>query len=414
MADSIIMPKTGMAMEEGIIVEWRVKEGDTVAKGDVIAMIETDKTVMELESDYDGLILAILHQVGETVPVTKVIAWVGQSGEPIPTSSAPAAPPQKADSAPLPEKTAESAPLAAEKNLETDDEQSDKKKATPAARVLAKEKGIDLHSIVPSGIYGEIRKADVHAAVNGEQKPAVVYSQPVTEGGRKDTRVALTSIQKITGKRMTQSRQTIPEVTVHIKVDVSRMLQMRQELNATMAASGMPGKLSINDFVQAATVKALLAHPRLNSVLDGNDLIYKGSINLGMAVDTERGLLVPVIHNAQDYSLVGLSFRSAELAANARAGTLTGKEMSGGTFTVSNIGKHGVTAFTPVINPPEAAILGVCAVEDELALEGEKVVTRKKLGLSLAFDHRIVDGTESAIFLNTLKRTLETPLLFLI
>lgn len=419
MANSIIMPKTGMAMEEGVIVEWRVKEGDTIAKGDVIAMIETDKTVMELESDYDGVILAILHQAGETVAVTKTIAWVGQNGEAIPEStesnlgnvgpqqktpalSVASDHPQVTDIAPLSEVNAGGGG------------HSDKIKATPAAKALAKEKGIDLHATIPSGSYGEIKKADVQAAVSGNLKPVSLPPQPIVSGGRADTRVALTNIQKITGKRMSQSRQTIPEVTVHIKADVSRLLQLRQELNNTIAASGMPGKLSINDFVQAAVVKTLLAHPRFNSFLDGDSLVYKGNINLGMAVDTERGLLVPVIHNAQNYSLVKLASRAAELAAKARSGTLAGNEMSGGTFTVSNIGMYGVTAFTPIINPPEAAILGVCTIEDEVALEEGKVVVRKKLGLSLAFDHRIVDGAESAIFLNTLKKILEMPLLLLI
>jgi len=181
-----------------------------------------------------------------------------------------------------------------------------------------------------------------------------------------------------------------------------------------MAASGMPGKITINDFVLFAAVRTLLEYPRLNSVLDGDDLIYKGSINLGMAAATKRGLVVPVIHNAQDFSLVGLSRKAAELAAQAREGTLKSEEMSGGTFTVSNIGMYGITSFTPIINPPEAAILGVCAVEDELALEGEKTVNRKKLGLSLAFDHRIVDGAESSLFLKTLKDNLEAPLLILV
>jgi pyruvate dehydrogenase E2 component (dihydrolipoamide acetyltransferase) len=151
----------------------------------------------------------------------------------------------------------------------------------------------------------------------------------------------------------------------------------------------------------------------MNSVLDGNALIYKGSVNLGVAVATERGLLVPVVCDAQALGLLALSAAAADLAAKARAGKLSPDEMSGGTFTVSNVGMYGITAFTPIINPPEAGILGVCAVEDELKLDGERVVSRKKMGLSLAFDHRIVDGAEAALFLKTIRDLLEAPLLIL-
>jgi pyruvate dehydrogenase E2 component (dihydrolipoamide acetyltransferase) len=278
---------------------------------------------------------------------------------------------------------------------------------------LAKERGIDLSTIVAEGRYGEIRKSAVEAAL---KTPAAVQmpAAQIQKTDRADMRVPLSTIQKITGKRMSESRQTIPEVTSHIRADVTELLALREELNNSIAALHMPGKITINDLVLSATVKALTAYPRLNSVLDGNDIIYKGSINLGMAAATKRGLVVPVIHNAQDLSLISLSLCAAELAAKAREGSLKSEEMSGGTFTVSNIGMYGVISFTPIINPPEAAILGVCAVEDELKLEGERVVNRKKMGLSLAYDHRIVDGAESSMFLKELKDIIESPLLILL
>jgi len=402
MANSIIMPKTGMAMEEGVIIEWRIKTGDKVAKGDVVALIETDKSTMELESDYDGVILAILNNAGETVPVTKVIAWVGQSGEAVPSDAAATT---------IVNKTAEPQAAKAPVAIVSSDEQG--VKATPAARALAKEKGIDLKTLNPEGKYGEIKKSTVEAALQANKAFSSIV-QTKAESAPGDKRVALTTIQKITGKRMAESRQTIPEVTSHIRADVTVMLELRKEINNSLAAMNMQGKITINDFVLAATIKALLAFPRLNSVLDGSDLIYKGSVNLGMAVATERGLVVPVLHNAQNYSLTGLSAKTSELAAKARAGALKNEEMSGGTFTVSNIGMYGITSFTPIINPPEAAILGVCAVEDVLALDGEKVVNRNMMGLSLAYDHRIVDGAESSLFLKELKDNLESPLSILI
>jgi pyruvate dehydrogenase E2 component (dihydrolipoamide acetyltransferase) len=433
MANSIIMPKTGMAMEEGVILEWKTKVGDKVARGDIVALIETDKSTMELESDYDGEILAILGQAGETIPVTKVIAWVGQHGEPVPVSSAgePGAKAEltAASPGPVPQ------PAAAEPSA------GGKLKATPAARKLAEDTGIALSSVSPSGKSGEIRRGDVEGAaassakatplarrmaedqgiplsgIQGSGHGGKIFSADlnalaapaVAAASRADTRVPLTNIQRITGKRMLESRLTIPDVTQNTRADVTKMLVIRKELNEKLGI-----KITVNDFILAAAVKALEANPRLNSVLDGNELIYKGSINLGVAVATERGLLVPVIHNAQALSLRQISAQAADLARRAREGQLTPDEMSGGTFTVSNVGMYGITAFTPIINPPEAAILGVCSVEDELKLEGEKVLSRKLMGLSLTFDHRIVDGAGAAIFIKTLKELLESPVVILV
>jgi pyruvate dehydrogenase E2 component (dihydrolipoamide acetyltransferase) len=444
MANSIIMPKTGMAMEEGVIIEWRVKQGDTVKKGDVVALIETDKSTMELESDYDGIILAILGRAGETVPVTKVIAWIGKAGEEVPKDSGPAASPSAGAAASVPAAVSPASVSLASVSAVSE---NGKIKATPAARTLAKEQGLNLASVSPGGKYGEIRRADVEgtavkatplarriaegegislAGIQGSGQGGKIFSSDLEAAMRGrgsgaqsaprnlgDTRVALTSIQRITGKRMSESRQTIPEVTETAKADVTKMFAMRKELNDQLAAAGLAAKITVNDFVLGAVIKALLTHPRMNSVLAGNELIYKGSVNLGVAVATERGLLVPVVHNAQDLGLLALSAAAADLAAKARDGKLSPAEMSGGTFTVSNLGMFGIISFTPIINPPEAGILGVCAVEDELKLNGEKVISRKMMGLSLAFDHRIVDGADSARFLATIRELLEAPLLII-
>jgi pyruvate dehydrogenase E2 component (dihydrolipoamide acetyltransferase) len=455
MANSIIMPKTGMAMEEGLIIEWRIREGDPVKKGDVVALIETDKSTMELESDYDGVILAILGKAGETVPVTQVIAWVGQPGEAIPAdprrTGTPAAPGVSADPSPAaagtetsPGPTGHSAgPAAGGSTRTAAGEGAGKIRASPAARMLAKERGLDLASIA-AGTDRELRRKDVEAALDAAV-PATPLARrmagaqgidlgTIRGSGRRgrifsadldgapapplrqssippDTPVALTTIQRITGKRMSESRRTIPEVTENIRVDVTKLLALRQELNAQLAALDVPAKITVNDFMLSAAAKALGRHPRMNSVLAENELIYKGAVNLGMAVATGRGLLVPVLHHIQDMDLLEISAAASALAARAREGKLLPEEMSGGTFTVSNVGMYGIRSFTPIINPPEAGILGVCAVEDQLALEGERVVNRKKMGLSLAFDHRIVDGAEAAMFLKTLGDLLENPLL---
>jgi pyruvate dehydrogenase E2 component (dihydrolipoamide acetyltransferase) len=440
MAGSIIMPKTGMAMEEGVIIQWLIKEGDVVEKDDIIAEIETDKTTMELECDFSGTILKILHFDGETVPVTKVIAWVGEPGEAIPEEEVDRAPVtvqsgNAAESPAGPEAAAEEAAA-----LPTSGD-GDKIKATPAARRLAADRGVELSSIAPSGRSGEIRAGDVKAYqgagivkatplakkiagmqgidlkdVQGTGSRGKIYSRDIPSvamtGGLQageDTRVPLTKIQKITGKRMLQSHTEIPPVTIHTKADVSDMLEIRVSLKQKSGLS-----LTINDFVLRAAILALKDNPRVNSVLDGEDLVYKGEINLGVAVATDRGLLVPVLKHAAHYSMTDLSSEARQLAERARDGKLAQDDLEGGTFTVSNIGKFGITAFTPIINQPEAAILGVCAVTDELKMVDGQVVSRSYMGLSLTFDHRIVDGAESAQFLKTIKDYLEDPLAMLV
>jgi len=392
MANSIIMPKTGMAMETGVLSEWKVKEGDRIRKGDVVAVIETDKSAMELESDYDGVILALLCGEGDTVPVTVPIAWIGEEGETIPVTAVQAAGVDIQNQA-SPEITVPHPVTSAAGN---------KVKATPAARRLAKEKGIDISDISPGGKYGEVRAKDL-------ENTAWSYAAPSVRHEAEDTEVPLSRVQQITGKRLQESRQIIPDVVLHIQADVTKLLAMRKEINE------QPGiKITINDFVLAAAVKALTVNPRLNSVFNGDRLIYKANINLGVAVATEKGLLVPVIKRAQTMSFREISARAAELADRARTGRLAGNDLEGGTFTVSNMGMYGITMFTPIINPPEAAILGVCAIEEVLKLENEKPVNHSVMGLSLSFDHRIADGAEAAAFLKTLKGLLETPFLMLI
>jgi pyruvate dehydrogenase E2 component (dihydrolipoamide acetyltransferase) len=436
MAYSVIMPKTGMAMEEGMLIEWKVKPGDQVHKGDVVAEIETDKSTMELEADYDGVVLAVLANPGQIVPVTQVIAWIGAPGETPPAVAA-------ASSAAAPVKAPEPATQGASfPGTAPQVSAEGRVKATPAARKAAKDQGIPLESAVPSGKAGEIRLHDVeHAAVNATplaRRMAEAQGIPLEgiqgsgHGGKvfssdlsarvsreipgtlaappsaQDQRVPLTMKQIITGRRMSESRQTIPEVTQHTRADVTQLLAIRQELNDKLSSH-----ITINDFVLAATMKALVAYPRMNATLDNKDVIYRGSVNLGMAAATDRGLVVPVIFDAQNLTLRQLSAKAAELAARAREGRLATEEMTGGTFTVSNVGMYGVTGFTPIINPPEAGILGVCVVEEELKLENGQVVARKVMGLSHAYDHRVVDGAEAATFFKILKDLLESPLLIL-
>ncbi len=447
MAEKIIMPKTGMAMEEGVIIEWLIKEGDKVSQGDIVAEIETDKSTMELESDYNGTILKILYPAGTTVPVVKTIAWIGDPGEELPEEEeAPAAEPA-AEEAPVKETSAApaSAPAAGvQAGTPKAESVGDRVKATPAARRAAGEKGVVLSEVQPSGKHGEVREGDVLAAPAVSATPLaarIAADQNISLSGitgsgfagkvfkadlsalssmsaavdedfvpnYEDQYVKLTQIQKITGKRMLQSHIEIPVVTEDVKADVTELLAVRKSLNESLDA-----KISINDFVMLATARMLRLNPRMNSQLAGDDqLLYKGRINLGMAVATPRGLLVPVINDADMYSITGMAAATKEMTLKGRDGKLQVDDMEGGTFTVSNIGMYGVTSFTPIINQPQAGILGVCAIEDQLKMIDGEIVNRKIMGLSLTFDHRIVDGAEAAMAIKTVKDFLESPLTIL-
>ncbi|MCD6343767.1 MAG: 2-oxo acid dehydrogenase subunit E2, partial [Spirochaetaceae bacterium] len=355
MAEAVIMPKTGMAMEEGVITEWLVKEGDTVSIGDPIVEIETDKSSMEVESDCDGTVLKILFDNGTTVPVVQTIAWIGSPGESIP------APPNEIKKEDIP---------ATELMV------AEKIKATPAARRVASERCLPLKDISPSGRNGEIRVADVQStplarrmaeaegvdlkSVEGSGHDGKIFSSDLNRMDE-DTRIPLTNIQKITGQRMLRSHTEIPSVSMDTRADVTEMLKMRRQLNENLKE-----RITINDIVLKATALALEENPRLNSILDRDTVVIRPSINLSMAVATDRGLLVPVIKEVNKLTLRQLSIQTAELAKRGREGKLGPDDMDGGTFTVSNIGTFGITSFTPIINQPQAAILGICAIEETL------------------------------------------------
>ncbi len=400
MAFPIIMPKTGMAMLTGVIMKWFIVPGDKVARGTVIAEIETDKAVMELESDQDGTVLAILFPEGSEVAVTETIAWVGAAGETLidqPTTPSSGG------------------------NI----------KHTPAALKQAASQGIDLHDLTPSGTWGEIRLRDVItpatplarrqaqeqgidvSKVSGSGIHGKVFNADVLAVKKlpdpQGQRVRLTAIQKITGSRMLASTQTIPSVTTHIKADLTDLLKVQAQLNQAEAHC-----VSLNAFIMLAVAKCLVDYPRLNSVLDGDEVVYQSAVNLGMAVASPKGLLVPVIHQANTLGLKNLSTQSRLLASAAREGRMSSDQMEGGTFTVSNLGMFGTTWFTPIINPPQVAILGVCAIEDTVKLVENQPVVRKMLGLSLSYDHRVIDGAGAAEFLQGLSAYLESPLRILI
>ena len=459
MAKTIIMPKSGMAMEEGVIIKWLKKEGDKIEKGEPVLEVETDKSTMEVEADYAGTLVKIVYNEGDTVPVTEVVGWIGEPGEEIPEAAKKPAAGDAVDDAAgasADEKTAvqESAPAAAAEAAEAPSVgEGGRVRATPAARRIAKEKNIDLAGIVPGGKYGEVRAADVSSAQSGAGRPVKatplagriaekegielaglagsgkdgkIFSKDIAAvlaakradaaeaeaagaagaGSLEPERLELNNIQRITGKRMLASHLEIPPVTVNAEADVTDLLAIRKELNAEGDMH-----ITVNDFVLKAVVRALLKNPRMNASIDTEreELLIYPNVHLGVAVATLRGLLVPVIKNAERKTLLELSGEMAEIREKAADGKLDPDDLTGSTFTVSNIGKYGVTSFTPIINQPEAGILGVCAIQDRLVRIDGEICDRKILGLSLTFDHRIVDGAESAEFIQSLVGLLEKP-----
>jgi len=397
MAYPVIMPKTGMSMEEGTILRWLKKEGEEVAKGEILLEIETDKTSMEVEAEASGRLLRILSKEGEVVPVTQTIAWIGQPGEVLQegagvapataATSGPAAAPAAAAAAP----EAAALPVAALPPVPGE------VPATPAARRRARELGLALDGMSGSGPFGAVRLRDLAAAGPGPQ------GSEESAAGK-----ALQGMRKAIAEKMVRSWQ-VPSPTLITRVDVTELEQTRRSLNA---AGGL--KISFTDLVIKAAAAALGEHPRLNSSLEGERIVLHGQINIGLAVALEDGLAVPVVRGADRLSLRRLSETTRELAGLARERRLTREQSSGGTFTVSNLGMYGITAFTPLLNVPESAILGVGAIQEVLRFDDQRqVVARQVLELSLTHDHRHIDGAPAALFLQAVRRLLENPLALL-
>jgi len=406
MAYPVIMPKTGMAMEEGTILRWLKKEGEPVAKGEILLEIETDKTSMEVEAEADGRLLRILRQAGEVVPVTQTIAWIGQPGEPlsegggVTAAAAPAGPAAVA---------VEAAPKAAPTTPGFTTAVPGKVPATPAARRRAGELGVPLAGVAGSGAFGAVRLRDLEAA--GTRTAAPATGAPPTAPGTTAAAPGgrpLAGLRKAIADKMVRSWQ-VPSPTLLTRVDVTELAETRRALNA-----GGDLKITFTDLVIKAAAAALREHPLLNSSIEGEQIVLHDAINVGMAVALEDGLVVPVLHQADTLNLRQIAERTRELAALARERRLTREQSTGGTFTVSNLGMYGITSFTPLINVPESAILGVGAVAEVLRFDDHRqVVARQVLELSLTHDHRHIDGAPAALFLQAVRRLLENPLALL-
>lgn len=420
MASAILMPQLGLTMEEGTVEEWVKHEGDEVKKGDVLLNITTDKLSNEIEAEEDGVLLKIVAQEGEDIPVKGVLGYIGQPGEKVPEGDAAAAAPAE-EAAPAPAAAAApAAPAAAPAGGRI--------KISHLAKKIAEKNGIDYSGLAGSGTNGRIIKKDIEAAIEAAKAaPAPAAAAPAapapeapkTVGGVElmegDEVKKMSGMMRTIAKRMTQSRQEVPTVTHVMKVDVTKMLALRKKINSEYGADkGI--KYSVNDFVTKAVAKALREHPEARVSYAGKEYIQRAHVNIGMAVSTDNGgLITPVIRDADKMSLTEISRTAKDLASRARDGKLTEDEYHGSTFNISNLGMFGVESFNPIINQPDSGILGVCTTETELQLAEDGTIEKHQvMRICYTHDHRVINGAEAVKFEKAIKDILEDPMSILL
>lgn len=469
MAEVIIMPKLGFNMNEGKLVQWYKNEGDEIAKGEPLFSIETDKTNMDIEATSDGVVKKLLVEEGDQIPVTLPIAVVGAADEDVSAvvadakaqlESGGAAPAEEKEEAPAAAHAEEKKPaavpkaeggrlkitprarrVAAENDLSIEDlvitgtgwqggicEQdildyleSNKIKATPVAAAMAKAEGIDLADITGTGVNGKIMKEDVEKAVAAAAKKAEAAAEAAADeaeftadGKEILEKVPYAGVRKVIGDRLSESKFTAPHLYFTQKVNMEDVIALRKKVNAAQDK-----KTSVTDFIARATVIALQKYPEMNSSLVGDTIIKYRSVNLGIAVASPTGLIVPNIKDSQNLSVVELSKASTPLFEKAREGKLAIDEYSGGTFTISNLGMFGIENFTAIINPPEVGILSISSTKDEPFVvtkedSSKEIQIKPMMNIQLTVDHRIIDGLLAAQFVTEIKKLLENPISLLV
>ncbi|MFD1707263.1 dihydrolipoamide acetyltransferase family protein [Siminovitchia sediminis] len=401
MAVEIIMPKLGMGMKEGTVVEWLKEKGEEIEKGESIAVISSEKIEKDIEAPESGTLIEVAVEEDATVAVGEPIGYIGQPGEKIdalPTDSAPVT---------VEKETAAATEIA--KKHPTISMQV-KVRVSPAARKLAKSEGIDINAIKGTGPQGRITKEDVEREMNRKQGEAAKTLPPSENKPSDPVSVKqVTGMRKVIAERMFSSIQQSAQLTIHMRANVTEMLALRKKVN-----SGQDRKLTVTDFVARAAVLALLKHQQINSTYMDHEIHSYETVHLGMAVAVDNGLVVPVIRKAEQYSMEGLANQIKELSTKAREGSLETHEMKGSTFTITSLGASGVEFFTPILNPPEVGILGVGLITDTPVFAGETLERQSMLPLSLTFDHRAIDGVPASEFLSAIKEMLENPYQMLI
>ncbi len=400
MATNVIMPSLGFDMTEGKLARWLKQEGEHVEKGQPIAEIETEKATVEIEASASGVLRKIIVQPEKTVPIGTVIGIIGEPNEALPEIAPAAAPAMTTAAAPAPprgnggQREVVVAPT------------EERVKASPIARKMAAEAGIDLAAIKGTGPGGRVMDRDVQAAIaaRGAPRPPL----PSGEGQRGEVAtVPLNKMRQAIARRMTESKTTAPHFYVTVEIDMAEAMKMREQLNA---AASEEEKISVNDLIVAAVARTLLKYPTFNASYRNDALEMHPQINIGIAVALDEGLITPVLHDADKKSLKTIAQESRALSARARANRLRADDLTGGTFTVSNLGMFGVDEFSAIINPPEAAILAVGAVTRQPVVIGSEVQIAPLMKATLSVDHRVADGAQAARFLHEFKTLLSNPM----
>lgn len=431
MAINIEMPKLSDTMTEGTVIKWHKQVGDSVEVGDLLAEIETDKATMEMEAFDDGTITEILVKAGEKAVIGGTLAILGGDSAAAPSSAAPAAssPASAPSTAPATAKAA--APAAPVSN------DGNRVKASPLARKIAAEKGVELQGISGTGPAGRIVKNDVEAASSSPKKsadataasalaaavkskaaapsqPAAAPAQailPVAKDG--DERIELSSMRKVIASRLLTSKVTIPHFYLHVEADATPLMTLRQQVNE-QAEKTHGNKYSVNDFILKAVINAAQTVPAINASFAGDHIVKFKHIGLSVAIAVDEGLVTPVIKQAETQSLLAISKAVKDFAVRAKDKKLKPDEFDGGTITVSNLGAWGIESFDAIVNPPQAAILSVGAAIEKPVVKNGQIVPGLRMNLGLSADHRVVDGAVAAQFLSEVKKLIEQPAMMLL
>ena len=424
MAQDIVMPRLSDSMEEGVVLAWMKSVGDEVALGEELVEIETDKANMVYESDTAGTLLEILADVNDTVEIGKPIARIGEAGEATGGSDNGAAPEEADQPAGEAEAEVESEAAAEVEQSEASpapaqEEADHRVKASPLARRIAEDEGVDLESVSGTGPDGRIVKADVesaaeHGQTDGAAAPPAEGAVPAsaakgleTAKGETET-VELNRLQQTIARRMSQAKATAPHFYLSTDIDMSECFEERAVIKAQASKETLVP--SFNDMIVKAAAIALREFPKANGSYQDGNLELHSKVNVGVAVATDDALVVPVVTDADLKSLTEIAEVTRALAARVRDSSITPPELSGGTFTVSNLGMYGITHFDAVINTPQAGILAVGAIEDRPVVRDGQVVAAKMMSVTLSCDHRILYGAEGAEFLARIRAILEQPI----
>jgi len=418
MAEIINMPKLGFDMAEGVLVRWVRQVGEPIKKGEVLAEIETDKATVEVESHFSGIVLQHLVDPGTSVPVNDPIAVVGAAGEVISNSSlvsagskpaaTPVSPAEKADT-PKTEQPAQS--------LITNN-QSPVVKASPLAKKIAREKGVDLGAVVGTGPGGRIVRRDIEAVISHQSSvvspvavPAAAPAADYSTTRLSDEATNTTKLRQAIGRRLVESKTTIPHFYVTHEYKMEALLELRKQVNGYLPESE---KLSVNDFIVKAVALALREFPNLNATLQGDKIIRKGQVNVGVAVTVPGGLMTVVVKDTDQKPLRVISSEVKAMAARAREGKVKPEDVDGSTFSTSNLGMYDVEDFIAIINPPEAAILAIASAREVPVVENGQIKAGWRMKATISVDHRVSDGAEAAQFMQALAKYLEEPVRMLV